>query len=282
MLRETFYAPQDLEQACSLLSDLGDKGIIIAGGTDLMARFNRHRRNRDVVLVSVSRLGLDFIRKADDRVVIGACATLTEIINSTLVREKVPLMARACGEMASPAIRNAATLGGNLVTNARNADGVAALMALGAVVVTASTGGETRMPIDRFVVTSKKETLAKGGIVKQFEIPCLTTGDRWGWEKMKQRQGESRSILSVAARAGMDGNTCKSIRLVLGSMAAHPFLSRTAVEVLEGKALSSDLVEKVAEQILSETDAGTDTRATAWYREKAASVLVRRILYQFS
>lgn len=282
MLNDTFYAPRDLDKACALLSDLGDKGTIIAGGTDLMARFNRHRRNRDLVLVCVSKLGMDFIREADGQIVIGACATLTEIAASRLVREKLPLMSKACGDMASPAIRNAATLGGNLGTNARNADGIAALMALGAVVVIASTHGETRMPIEKFVLAPKKEKLGNGGIVKQFEIPCLTTADKWGWEKLKQRQGESRSILSVAARARMEGNICKGIRLVLGSMAAHPFVSKTAKDILEGRQWSSDLVEKVAQQILSETDAGTDTRATAWYREKAAQVLVRRVLSQIA
>jgi CO/xanthine dehydrogenase FAD-binding subunit len=282
MLDDTFHAPRDLGQACALLSELGDKGTIIAGGTDLMARFNRHRRNRDLILICVGKLGLDFIKEADGQVVIGACATLTQIIDSLLVREKLPLMARACKDMASPAIRNAATLGGNLVTNARNGDGIAALMALGAVVVTASTHGETKMPIEKFVVSPKKEKLGSGGIVRQFEIPSLTTADRWGWEKMKQRQGESRSILSVAARARIDGHTCTRIRLVLGSMAAHPFVSRTAAEVLEGKPLSPDLVDKVADQVISETDAGSDTRASGWYRERAARVLVRRVLNQLS
>ncbi len=171
MLNDTFHAPRDLGHACALLSELGDKGTIIAGGTDLMARFNRHRRNRDLVLVCVNKLGLDFIKEADGQVVIGACATLAEIIDSPVVREKLPLMARACEDMASCAVRNAATLGGNLVTNARNADGVAALMALGAVVVTASTHGETRMPIEKFILAPKKAKLGNGGIVKQFEIP---------------------------------------------------------------------------------------------------------------
>ncbi len=100
--------------------------------------------------------------------------------------------------------------------------------------------------------------------------------------EMKQRQGESRSILSVAVRAKMDANTCMRIRLVLGAMAAHPFVSKTAVEVLEGRALTPELVDRVADQIISETDAGTDTRATAWYRERAARVLVRRVLNQIS
>jgi CO/xanthine dehydrogenase FAD-binding subunit len=282
MLNETFYAPGDLGQACSLLSDLGDKAIIIAGGTDLMVRFNLHRRKRSEVLVFVGKLGLDVIEETDGQMVIGACAALADIMASAVVRQKLPLLARACGEMASPAVRNTATLGGNLVTNARTADGVAALMALGAVVVTASAAGETRMPVEQFVSTSRKQKLANGGIVKQFEIPCLTTDEKWGWEKLRQRKGDSRSILSVSVRARMEGDICRSIRLVLGAMAANPFVSETAVQLLVGRPLSPDLVDRVAEEILSETDAGTDSRANAWYREKAAQVLVRRVLTQIA
>ena len=280
MLNETFYSPGDLGQAWSLLSDLGDKAIIIAGGTDLMVRFNRHRRKRSEVLVYVGKLGLNVIEETDGQMVIGACASLADITASTVVRQKLPLLARACGEMASPAVRNAATLGGNLVTNARTADGVAALMALGAVVVTASTAGESRMLVEQFVSTPRKQKRANGGIVKQFELPCLTADEKWGWEKLRQRQGDSRSILSVSVRARMEGDICRSIRLVLGGMAANPFVSKTAVQLLEGRPLSPDLVDRVAEEILSETDAGTDARATAWYREKAAQVLVRRVLTQ--
>jgi CO/xanthine dehydrogenase FAD-binding subunit len=179
-------------------------------------------------------------------------------------------------------VRNAATLGGNLMTNARNADGVAALMALGATVVTASNSGESRMPIDPFVSTPKKEKLANGGIVKQFEVPCLTDTDRWAWEKLKQRQGDGRSIVSVSLRAKMEGKICRGIRLVLGAMAAHPFVSKTAVKILEAKPVSPDLVDQVAKEILDETNAATDTRATAWYRQRATQALVRRVLSQLT
>lgn len=282
MSNETFFAPSDIGEACTLLSNLGETATILAGGTDLMARFNRHRRSRKEALVYVGNLSLDYIKETDGQMIIGACATLADIAESPLVRKELPLLAVACSEMASPAVRNAATLGGNLGTNSRNADGVAALMALGAVVVTASTAGENRLPIEEFVTTPKKQKLVNGGIVKQFEMRCLSADDRWGWEKLKQRRGEGRSIVSLSVRAAMEGDLCKHIRLVLGSMATHPFVSKTAIRILQGKQLSPDLIDTVAEKIVTETDPITDTRASAWYRKKAAQALVRRILSQIA
>lgn len=282
MSNETFFVPSDLGEACALLSDLGDKAIILAGGTDLMARFNRHRRSRKESLIYVGDLSLDYIKETDGQMVIGACATLADIVASPLVRKELPLLSMACGEMASPAVRNAATLAGNLGTNSRNADGVAALLTLGAVVVIASTTGENRMPIEEFVSTPKKQKLANGGIIKQLEVRCLGNDDRWGWEKLRPRRGEGRSIVSVSVRAAMEGDICKNIRLVLGAVAAHPFVSKTAVQILEGKQLSPDLIETVAQEIITETEPTSDARATAWYRNKAAQALVRRILSQIA
>lgn len=245
-----------------------------------MPRFNRHRRRREASLLFLGRLGLDFIRKEGRTLHIGACTSLTQILASPEVTTHLPLLEAVCRDMASPAVRNAATLGGNVANNARNADGIAALTALDATVVTTSTQGEAKWPITAFVLAPKSETLANGGLITRFEIPCLEKDDKWAWEKLKQRQGEGRSILSVALRARMEGKTVRSLRLVLGAMTPHPFVSRVAAERLEGGQVTREAIEEVAKTILSETAAVTDARATAWYRERVAGVLVGNVLAQ--
>jgi CO/xanthine dehydrogenase FAD-binding subunit len=80
----------------------------------------------------------------------------------------------------------------------------------------------------------------------------------------------------------MEGPVVKELRLVLGAMAPHAFVSRTAAELLEGSIPTSDIIERVAREILSETEAATDARATAWYRERAAQAMVRGVLSQLS
>lgn len=280
MSNQAFFAPTELGRAHELLSDPARKTIILAGGTDLMPRFNRHRRRREEALVFLGKLGLDYVKVEGGQLIVGACATLSSVAASPDVNRHAPLLARACRDIASPAVRNAATLGGNVANNARNADGVAALTSLGATVVTASAGGEGRWPIEQFTRTAKSQTLAEGGLIRHFEVPCMDGRDRWAWEKLRQRRGESRSILSVCFRARMDGRKVESLRLVLGAMAPHAFVSRIAAELLEGREPTPEIVEEVSRKIISETQAATDGRATAWYREKAAQVLVRRVLSQ--
>ena len=282
MSNQDFFAPADLDQACALLADEMTQPLAIAGGTDIMVRFNRHRRRRQETLVYLGKLGLDYIREEDGNVVLGAFAPLSEVAASPLINHKLPLLAKACWEMASPAIRNAATLGGNVVNNARHADGVAALTALDATVVVASTAGERTMAMSDFTATSKKEKLAGGGVVKHFVITPLGPDENWAWEKLRQRKGESRSVVSVAMRAKMQGGKCTAMRLVIGCMAPNPFVSKAATELMVGQVPGAALNKQVAEKVLSECTPASDARASAWYREKATSALIERVLSQLN
>jgi CO/xanthine dehydrogenase FAD-binding subunit len=65
-------------------------------------------------------------------------------------------------------------------------------------------------------------------------------------------------------------------------MAPHPFVSPAAANTLSGKPLSLELIEETAHKVVSETDPVGDARGSAWYRKKAATVLVRRILGQLA
>ena len=189
MFANDFLAPTELSQACSLLSREADQTVILAGGTNLMARFNRRLPRRKVVIAYLGRLGLDYIRVNGGQVIVGACATLSDIAASKEIRRHLPLLGRTCGEMACPAVRNAATLGGNVANGARNADGTAALVALGARVVVASTAGEKKMPIEQFIMSPKIETLKNGGLIKEFEIPALDADEKWGWDETEAASG---------------------------------------------------------------------------------------------
>jgi len=282
MLNPVFFAPADLNQACSLLADEAIKPIAMAGGTDVMVRFNRHRRRREDTLVYLGKLGLDYIREEDGKVLVGACAPLSEIAASPLINEKLPLLAKACGEMASPAVRNAATLGGNVVNNARHADGVAALTALNAAVVIASTEGERIMAMGDFTGAPKKEKLSGGGVIKHFAITPLGPDEKWAWEKMRQRKGESRSVVSVSMRAAMQGGKCTAMRLVIGCMAPNPFVSEAAAELMTGHEPSSALHKQVALKVVEECDPASDARSSAWYREKVTAALIERVLSQLN
>ena len=119
MLGFELYQPTDLETALDLLDRHGEDAWRLAGGYDSMDWLkNRSRRPRAVI--DLDRLEvLKGIQETDAGVEIGALTTLTEIETSALIQERFGLLATAASYVASPQIRNAGTIGGNLAQDTR-------------------------------------------------------------------------------------------------------------------------------------------------------------------
>jgi len=278
MLNQQFISPTDLREACSILGRAEGRTAILAGGTDLMPRFNTRRRAvRPNVVLYLGGLHLDYIRVEGQTLVIGACATHEDIVNSTLVGEHAPLLAKACSEIGSHAIRNAGTIGGNVCNRSPSADGTTALMALDASMVVASESGDRSMTVEDFA-TAPFSTLKPGMIVKEFHIPVMLPDHRWKWLKQGQRRGSSFSVAAVAVRMKMQNSICSDARICAGAVAPTPFVSKAAPAILEGQPLSESLAEKVGLAVSEEADPQDDARASAWYRKKLVGVLVKRTL----
>jgi len=112
------YQPDSLEGAIKLIKDM-EKSWLIAGGQDSYDWF-KDRAKRPEALVDLSGIAaLKGIRETDAGLEVGALTTLTEIAESDLVKSKYTVLARAAARVASPQIRNAGTLGGNLCQDAR-------------------------------------------------------------------------------------------------------------------------------------------------------------------
>jgi xanthine dehydrogenase YagS FAD-binding subunit len=113
------YQPDSLDNALELADRLGADGWLVGGGQDSWDWLkNRTRRTGAVVDLS-GIAALKGVRETDGGIEIGALTTLTEVENNPLVRERYGLLATAAGRVASPQIRNAGTLGGNLCQDTR-------------------------------------------------------------------------------------------------------------------------------------------------------------------
>jgi xanthine dehydrogenase YagS FAD-binding subunit len=113
------YQPDSLDTALDLASRLGDEGWLVGGGQDSWDWLkNRTKRTRAVIDLSAIP-ALKGVRETDGGIEIGALTTLSEVENDPLVRERFALLATAAGRVASPQIRNAGTLGGNLCQDTR-------------------------------------------------------------------------------------------------------------------------------------------------------------------
>ena len=111
--------PTDVDGALDLMAELGDQGWVLAGGHDSLNWFKDRGKTPDAVIDLERIAELMGIRETADGLEIGAMTTLTEIERSPLVRERYGLLAEATRKVASPQIRNAGTIGGNLCQDTR-------------------------------------------------------------------------------------------------------------------------------------------------------------------
>ena len=124
MLRDTIptfelFRPDSLETTLELLNRFGSDGWPLAGGYDSMDWFKDRTKQPRAVIDLAAVAELRGIRETADGVEIGAMTTLTELERDPVIRERFGLLAKAAQSVASPQIRNAATLGGNLCQDTR-------------------------------------------------------------------------------------------------------------------------------------------------------------------
>jgi xanthine dehydrogenase YagS FAD-binding subunit len=113
------FQPDSVDAALDLSARLGDDAWLIAGGQDSFD-WLKNRTKRTSAVIDLSGIAaLKGVREVDGGLEIGALTTLTEVENDPLVRGKFMLLALAAGRVASPQIRNAGTLGGNLCQDTR-------------------------------------------------------------------------------------------------------------------------------------------------------------------
>lgn len=113
------FQPDDLENALDLARRFGKDGWPLAGGQDSLDWF-KDRAKRPAAVIDLAGIAeLRGVRETGDALEIGAMTTLTEVERHPVIREKFGVLASAAGRVASPQIRNAATLGGNVCQDAR-------------------------------------------------------------------------------------------------------------------------------------------------------------------
>jgi xanthine dehydrogenase YagS FAD-binding subunit len=113
------YQPVELDDALSLADRYGDGGWILGGGQDTYGWLKDRAKNPQAMIDLSGVESLRGIRETDDGIEIGATTTLHEIIRDERINRDFSLLAQAAGVVASPQIRNVATLGGNLAQDTR-------------------------------------------------------------------------------------------------------------------------------------------------------------------
>ncbi len=244
---------------------MGERSRFLAGGTLLMRAVNYGDQSFDRI-VRTRDAAMRDIRSDGDRIRIGAGITMTMILESPDLAFLAPV-ARAIG---GPAIRNMATLGGNLFAPHPYGDLATALLALDAQVEWAD--GRTE-PIE-MVLQNRQRT---NGLVASVSVP-RPQGDDFRFLKISRVKPKGVSLMSLAAWLPRQAGRLADTRIAFGAMGPTPLRAKACEAALNGATLDETGIASALGAAIDGLAPEDDALASAWYRREVAPVHLKRLL----
>jgi 4-hydroxybenzoyl-CoA reductase subunit beta len=281
-----FRAPHTLKEAARILDGEGANALPLAGGTDLLPNMKR-RQQVPRTLMSLRHIeSLTQIKLGETGSRLGACLTLSEIAEDSRFRNGLTALVQAASQVATPQIRNMATLGGNICLDTRcnyydqsyewrkainfclkkdgttcwvapgspkcvavsSTDTAPALIALGARVRLVSHAGEREVALSDLYNNDGIHYIRRRAdeILAEVLLDSLHGWKSTYW-KLRRRGSFDFPVLSVAAAARFSkGGVIEQARIVIGSAASRPLAAEEAATFLTGHSLNQESIAEAA------------------------------------
>ncbi len=269
----TVTAPRTLAELATRYAAAPDARLV-AGGTDVGLWVTKQLRDLGEV-ISVSEVDeLKTITHADGELRIGAGASL-EAAWSALAR-RAPSLTEAWRRFASPPIRHAGTMGGNVANGSPIGDSAPVLMALDARLELRQGERLRRLPLDDFYTGYLTNRLEAGEFIQAIVIPDAAFTRQLRAYKISKRFDSDISAVFAALALSLDGGRVADVRLVFGGLAAVVKRAATAEAVLRGQPWSAASLAAAQAALASDFTPLDDMRASARYRLRVAQNLLQR------
>ena len=311
--------PASVGQALALLAAPGAR--ILAGGTDLLPKLRRGL-DRPTMLVDLGGVaGLDAIASDGAMLLIGAGVTLARLVESPGLAAGHAAIVEAAREVAAPAHRNAATVGGNLCLDTRcvfynqsewwraanhyclklggdtchvapqgarchaafSGDLAPALIVLGAEVELATVHGTRRLPLAELYRDDGAAhlTLGPGELLVRVLVPRTAADGVSGYRKTRVRGAIDFPLAGVALALAMDHEHIARLAVALTGTNSHPLLL-DGTDALVGRAVDDTALALLGKLVAKQVSPMRSTVTPPNYRRQVASVLAQRLLRELS
>lgn len=272
-----YEGPGDLTEALDLLAEHGAEARVLAGGTDLLLEMQRRVRTDFSILVDITGIaGLNEITEVDGAIHVGPLVTHNQAVASPLITSGGLPLAQACWEVASPQLRNRATIAGNLVTASPANDTISALWALDATIELASTRGTRQVPIREFYTGVRRTVMEPDELVTDMFFEALQASAASIFVKLGLRRAQAISVVHAAIVLRLEAGVVTSADIALGSVAPTIVSAPNAESALVGQSLSDETISAAAVAAAAEVVPIDDIRATAEYRVDGVRICLER------
>lgn len=270
----TFMAPASSASLARLLAE-NPGATLLAGGTDVGLWVTKAQRTPDPVIYLGRVAELSTIVANDDAIEFGAGVTLTDAVPVLL--ETFPALEELFLRWASPPIRNAATLAGNIANGSPIGDSMPVLMALGTELVLRSAEGVRTVPLENYYVDYGVTARRDGEFIECVRVPLPTDGTVVRSYKISKRFDQDISALCLGACLDLHDGVARNVHLAWGGMAATIRRAGRAEAALEGRPLDDAAVDAAMRALREDLEPISDLRASGAYRLRVAENLLKRL-----
>ena len=275
---DTFHAPTTLDQLAALREAM-PAARMLAGATDVGIWVNKQFRDLgDILFVGgVEEMKVVGVRGSGDaaELYIGAGASL-EAAWLALVR-RAPSLTDVWLRFASPPIRHAGTLGGNIANGSPIGDGPPVLMALDALIELRKGARVRRMPLAEFYTGYMANRMEGGEFVQGIAVPLAAFGRDVRAYKISKRFDSDISALCGGFSIALDDGVVTEVRLAFGGMSATVQRAARAEAALVGQPWTQASVNAARQALVEDFKPLSDMRASAAYRLQVAQNLLQRL-----
>jgi len=246
----------------------------VGGGTDLYVQKHEAMVHSEIDLLSDVEF-LKGIKREDNKFIIGASATVTDLCESALIKEQFPNFENYSRLVSSTQIRNMATLAGNFVNASPIGDFTIFFLALDATLVL-SDGDKTReVPLNKFYKGYKNLDKAPAEYVQRLYFDCPDKNTKFNFEKVSKRTHLDIASVNSAMKVLTEGNKIVRASVSAGGVAPVPLYLGKTSQFLAGKNLIPELISDVIEVVQSEIQPISDARGSAEYKRLLLAQMIK-------
>ena len=268
-----FHAPASVDELAEILASVPD-ATLLAGGTDVgLWVTKQHRELKDIVYIG-SVAELCDVRVTDTHIEIGSAVSLSDAMAPIV--EAYPGLGEMFQRFASPPIRNAGTLGGNIANGSPIGDSMPALIAAGATLRLRSVSDGREVPLDEFYVDYGVKNLKPREFIETIRVPLPADTMDIRCYKLSKRFDQDISAVCAAFRLELADGEVASIRVACGGMAATVKRAMHCEAALMGQPWNTRTVENGMDALARDFQPISDMRASADYRMRACRNLLQR------
>jgi len=270
---KSFFAPTSVGELAGILAEYPD-ATVLAGGTDIGLWVTKQHRELSTIVYTGRVDALNELDVSATHIEIGAAVTLSNAM--AVIVELYPDLDELFRRFASPPIRNAGTLGGNIANGSPIGDSMPALMVVGSSLVLRSGDDTREIQLDDFYIDYQINELRPGEFIETIRIPLPEDNVVIRSYKLSKRFDQDISAVCVAYRLKLEDDRVASFRMACGGMAATIRRAFHCEAEIEGRRWNDETLGRASDALKKDFTPISDMRASAEYRLVAAQNLLRR------